>query len=47
MEDIMVNYILRLMQGFAALVSDTDSPLFYLFVVIIMCGVVKVYRMFH
>lgn len=45
MDNIMINFILRLMQGFAAVISNPDSPLFYLFVVIVLCGVLKLYRM--
>lgn len=44
MDKIMLNFILHLIQGFSDIVSDTDSPLFYLFVILILCGVVTVYR---
>ncbi len=45
MDNIMLNFILRLMRGFADVISNPDSPLFYLFVVIVLCGVLKLYRM--
>lgn len=45
MNNIMIDFILRLIRGFADIVSNPNSPVFYLFVIIVLCGVVKLYRM--